>query len=343
MIYIDGIIFSLQTTGGISVVFRELIQRLADRQIPFRLGLFDRCDPCCATKHIELQKARIAERYRKCKVVFGASVFHSTYYRVPISRELPVVTTVHDFTYERFNSGPRRWLHSSQKFHAIRRANAIICVSEATKRDLLEFLPEIPQDRINVVYNGVSEKFYPVDGVPNISNPYILFVGARGGYKNFDIAVDTVSNIKEFSLCCVGGGAFSCEEKKILEKKLKGRYWHAGKVTTEDLNLLYNGAFGLLYPSSYEGFGIPILEAMRSGCPVVAVNSSSIPEIAGDSALLVGSADPELLTQAILSLDCARTRSAFRERGLIHSQLFSWDKTFDQTIDVYEKLIGRPL
>lgn len=268
---------------------------------------------------------------------------HSSYYRIGTGEHIENITTVHDFTYEKFIRGPKRWLHSWQKFRAIRSSDAIICISENTKRDLLHYLPDVDPAKITVIYNGVSNLFFPIADLKPAEKPYVLFVGVRGGYKNFKAAAEAVALFPDLELCAVGGGRFSDEETAWLKRLLPGRYRHAGMVSTEALNLLYNQAASLLYPSSYEGFGIPVVEAMRAGCPVIAVNASSIPEVAGEAGLLLESADPHLLRAALEQVLDGHQRAQLIMKGLDQSKQFSWDTTFEQTLAVYEKVLGRPL
>ena len=345
MLFYDGIIFSLQAQGGISVYYQEILKRLSAHAINFKLLVYSDCvnnkffDD---TSYIRRSK-RFAERYRNSPVIDSAKLFHSSYYRLPESRHVKVVTTVHDFTYEYFISGLPRATHSWQKFRAIRGSDAVICVSENTMRDLFYFLPDYPKEKVFVVHNGVSELFYPLHIPVGTDRPYVLFVGRRDFYKNFSVAVDVVAKIEGVVLRCVGGGAFASKELALLERQLPGRYRHMGAVSTEELNILYNGALCLLYPSSYEGFGIPVLEAMRSGCPVVAINASSIPEVVGDAALLVDSAQTDLLVHAIETLQNSSFRAEMRSRGIVRATCFSWDKCFEGTVRVYEELLGEEI
>lgn len=294
---------------------------------------------------IRLGKKNFAERYRRCITSATSDLFHSSYYRLPQSKKIPSITTVHDFIYERFNSGPRRWVHSSQKYKAIKEAAAVICISENTKKDLFEFMPDIVEKKVRVVHNGVGNSYFPLQMKvkPSTQRPYVLFIGSRVTYKNFAVAVNSLSLLTDIDLVCVGGGEFTESERRTLETIIPNRYRHEGIVNDERLNYLYNDAICLIYPSSYEGFGIPVLEAMRAGCPVIALNSSSIPEVAGNAAVLLERPEPDLISKAIEQLLDHEFRQGIQQKGFIQSSLFSWDNCFNNTIKLYEEVLGHSL
>jgi mannosyltransferase len=325
LIIYDGIITKLQSNGGVTVYFNNLLSRIKDFN----------CGVDCSEVFSGSLKARYFERYRDCLVEQKEGVFHSSYYRLPSNKSLKVVTTVHDFTYEKFVHGPARWVHSWQKNRAIRNSDRIICVSENTARDLMRFCP-VDESKIRIIYNGVSDAYYPLPTTGEISNQ-VLFVGARGGYKNFLLAAEAVAAIPELELHIVGGGPLSKREKQRLDTLLPHRYCWLGRLSDEELNMAYNKAYALLYPSSYEGFGIPIIEAMRAGCPVVAVNVSSIPEVAGEAAVLVEQPSALLFSEALSQI--VRLRTQLRQAGFIQAAKFSWDRCFTETLAVYKELL----
>jgi mannosyltransferase len=340
MILYDGIITSLQATGGVSILFNELIKRMSSSGVKHKISIFDDkfCHKLGGEDGCILQSPRLLERYRDAIAPIEYDIFHSTYYRLPQGGRGKIVTTVHDYTYERYRSNIAKWIHSVQKNRAIKHSDIIICVSESTRQDLIEYSGSSYEDRTVVIHNGASDEYKILKNI--IVKPQIIFVGSRSGYKNFKSLVYAISPLKGIDLVCVGGGNFTREEVQLLENYLPLRCRHLGFLTNKELNIEYNQSLCFVYPSLYEGFGIPVLEAMRSGCPVVAVNCSSIPEVAGNAALLLEVGDPFDIRQAIESFMVTETREKYISRGIVQSEKFSWDKTYSETISVYDKLLG---
>lgn len=342
MIALDGIVFSLQGQGGISVYFHTLLDHLALQNVQATLTLEGPTRQVVsgggAGISVIRRRARLLERYRTCRVSLGASVFHSSYYRLPDVGNLPSVVTVHDFIYERFSSGPRRWVHSWQKNAAMRAAQSIICVSESTRQDMLEYAGVKHGQSVHVIHNGVSDIFRPLT-LPPSSIPFVLYVGLRGGYKNFALALGAMAFLPDFELCCVGGGALLPKELAGVPDSISSRVRHVGLVDDETLNVLYNQTVCLVYPSSREGFGIPVVEAMRAGCPVVSVACKAVMEVGGDALTIAEELDPRALADAILKT-VSSDRSKLIERGLAVAQAYSWEKTHARTLGVYRSLAG---
>jgi mannosyltransferase len=237
---------------------------------------------------------------------------------------------------------PSRWVHSWQKFRSIRNSDAVLCISESTKSDLLEYLPDISGDRIFVTPLAANEAFRSSTSCV-LPEDYVVFVGSRVSYKNFSVLVNALAHLPDLRLLVVGGGQFSRVELNLLDRLLPGRYFHQGNVTIERLKQIYGHAVCLVYPTAYEGFGIPMLEAMAAACPVIALKSSSIPEVAGDAALLLEESDPKYLSEAIQHVSRSDVRQDLIIKGKDRAQLFSWDATFNKTRSVYETLLGRSL
>jgi mannosyltransferase len=337
LIYIDGVVFSLQSNGGISVLFRELISRLP-RDI-YRLGLYSANKKILSSNEV-LLNSRCMERYRDVCLSKEYSLFHSSYYRIPKKPRCKVVTTVHDFVYEKYFSGFKRSVHAFQKKRAVDHSDIVICVSESTKNDLLQIYGSKYEEKVVVIHNGVSNDYFFTNRDINNGADQVLFVGSRAGYKNFTSSVIAISELTDIKFLLVGGGALKSNELNFLKKHLPGRFKHVEYLSNADLNKEYNRSLALLYPSSYEGFGIPVLEAMKAGCPVIASNSSSIPEVAGDAAILMERSSAEEIKFSLNRLLDSDFRSELVRRGLLQAKHFSWDNTYNETIDVYKLLLG---
>lgn len=304
----DNIIFALQQYGGISVVWNEFLTRArADETVEL-----------VELNYLQDRTPRFLERYRtpnyKAEV---PAIFHSSYFRVLPQKGVCNVTTVHDLTYHYYRHGAAKAVHLWEEKRALRHSEAILCISENTKRDVLHFYPWLKEERIQVVYNGVGDEFYPMKSVKK--KGYLLYVGNKTvDYKRYDVAQE-VSRLTGLELVSVG----------------------SPDITRADLNRYYNEALCLLYPSDYEGFGLPVLEAQKAGCPVIAQSASSIPEVIGDQGLMVKHDTPLRMAQEMASIVrelISRPTQTIIERGIENANRFSWDKTYAQTKKVYENI-----
>jgi mannosyltransferase len=177
--------------------------------------------------------------------------------------------------------------------------------------------------------------------IPFSTNEYVLYVGERkSAYKNFRLSVQACARVKR-PLVFVGGGAVTMEERAFLDAQLgPNRHTHLLGLDNQTLNILYNHAFCFLYPSLYEGFGIPILEAQRAGCPVVSTNRSSIPEVAGEGAFLVDDVSVAGVSGMLEHIAGADTETRRKvQMGAANAHRFSWDKCYLETKHVYEQLL----
>ena len=260
---------------------------------------------------------RWMERYRIPDYMAETpAIFHSSYFRVLPQAGVHNVTTVHDLTYHFYRKGLPKAVHLWEEARALKHSEAIICISENTKRDLLTFYPWVKEETIHVIYNGVSDDFYPIKNIEK--KGYLLFIGNSSvGYKRYDIAQEVA---KRTGLELVA----------------------ARNVTSEELNKLYNEALCLLYPSDYEGFGLPILEAQKAGCPVIAQNYSSVPEVIGKGGLIVEHSSTEKIVQQMVEKVNevqSRPMQGIIAAGIENAKRFSWDNTYEQTKNVYRQLL----
>ncbi|MBK0371266.1 glycosyltransferase family 4 protein [Flavobacterium agrisoli] len=360
-IEIDNIIFSLQKAGGISVVWQQHLKRLLnDAEFNCRIIEYEGATANFFRQQLAINNQLIdsysndllaLKRFLNLKSQNKEKhLFHSSYYRTQKGKNVINITTVHDFTYEYYRKGMSKTIHSWQKNAAITNAQGIICISESTKRDLQLFLPSIKPENIRVIYNGVDEVYQQLkqEQVLTITQPfedfsYALYVGDRKSlYKNFDMAVATCK-LANMRLLIIGGGPLSENEQYNLNSKLgKDNYKELLHVSEADLNCFYNKAYCLLYPSFYEGFGMPIVEAQKAGCPVIATNASSIPEVIGNHYFAVTDPNAQKLADKIKELSFNNSvRNETIEQGLLKAQQFNWQNSYNQTIEFYKEVYNK--
>ena len=356
-IIFDNIIYSLQRSGGGSVYWTELLKRF--KYLNNDNIYYDQIEPNdnLFRTALDLDNVKVESkftlkirRYLPFTVkIKEKHIFHSSYFRFSNSKKAINVTTIHDFTTEKFRTGLAREVNLLQKRIAVKKSKGIICISENTKKDLLYFCPNVDTSKIRVIYNGVSNDFYYIADNFDISNvnkkflelenyKYLLFIGHRTGYKNFNFAIEAVSEFTSEYKFVIVGEHLTNEEKDLLDSKLGASYLQLSKLDNQSLNYLYNRAFALIYPSSYEGFGIPIVEAMKTKCPVIAFNNSSIPEVAGDYDLIYNEEHPNSIIDGINRLKSNNFRKSVIQKGIQQSKKFDWDNTANQYMKFYKEL-----
>lgn len=336
---IDGIIFSLQKSGGISNYFSNLIKTLISKRANINLISYPPNSfvdiPPHPNLNLDIRESRLLERYRRCiNLKCSSNIFHTSYYRLPSKRAGVNVITVYDFLYERYSRGIKSNLHSFQKFKAIKNSDIIICISSATFNDLNRFIDIRDDQKVFIVPCGVSSDFYVQDRIKK-SPKYILYVGARSGYKNFSVVVEALKLLPDLHLYCIGGGKLDELNNFSAPRSVLDRILHIPYATDSELNTLYNNAICLVYPSLYEGFGIPPIEAMKCGCPVVAIKSCiSVAEIGGNALYLASNSDP-------VEISCLITESMGSSRiprinlGIEIAGKLSWENIHEKTFEIY--------
>lgn len=275
-------------------------------------------------------------------------IIHNTYFNTPALQKkgIPSVLTIHDMIHELYPESFSSQNKSIRlKKRAIHQADHIICISKNTYDDLLRIY-DVPKDKVSIVHHGFNKISAPEVTLTDLKTekPYLLFIGSREGYKNFDSLLKAYSSDKnlkqDFDIVCFGGGNPSKAEKVEIKKAgLQDKiHFESGDDTL--LSIYYRNAIAFIYPSLYEGFGMPPLEAMSNNCPVIVSNTSSIPEIVGSAGKYFDPQDVESLQYAIKEVIYdEKLRSDFIKLGVKNLDRFSWSKCAMETKAVYQKLI----
>lgn len=328
----DDIIFKLQRFGGITQYWQEVTAGI-ERHGGFQVS---RCNAPAWQRVLRLHSK--------------ARVFHSSYFRVAKGPRVRNVVTVHDMAFElgMAGGGLRGKMTRIERRHAYFAADALICVSQSTRDDLLSLFPMLERrSTVHVIHHGPT-LLPDANGAPLEQvlkpprGPYVLFVGGRRHYKNFAAALAAFAATRlaaeGYHLVCTGEPLSDHEAAEVRRHGLDGKVLSLGSVDRASLVSLYRHAHCLLYPSLFEGFGMPVLEAMMLGCPVVAAACTSIPEIAGNAALLVDRGEPEGLARAVVALGEPRLRAAMIDAGRERATHFSWARSVAAHAGVYSSL-----
>jgi glycosyltransferase involved in cell wall biosynthesis len=288
---------------------------------------------------------------------FALDVLHSPDFIPPRWTRCPTVITVHDLAFLRY---PRFLTRESARYYgqvdlAARQATHIIAVSQSTKRDLINLLG-VPESKITVIYEAAHPLFAPMDkdrarafvrAQYNLPDEFVLFVSTIEPRKNLPTLLRAFKRLRDnyklhLPLVIAGYRGWLVEEvdQALAEVQLGEALRFLGSVQNEELVHLYNAASLFVLPSCYEGFGLPPLEAMACGTPVIVSNVSSLPEVVGDAALLVAPDDVEGLTVAMARvLTDANLREELRAKGLKRAQTFSWERAARETLAVYRRVV----
>ena len=361
-------IFQMQEYGGISRYFVRLAQKLAQEEqvvvlaslhvnnylseLPQGVVMGSRL--CWHPKKgtsLLISAGRAIDRVMLAKA--SPDVLHETYYsyRSVGSPSTPTVVTVHDMIHERFaNLFSQKEDTARRKLAAIKRASHVICVSENTRRDLLE-LHELEPDKVSVVHHGYEMLRAGADSVAYSSAlsrtmPYLLYVGDRAAYKNFRALFRAYAGSlwlrKNFRVVCFGGGGFRPDELELIsELSIKPARIEQVSGGDDELAIYYQNAAAFVYPSLYEGFGMPPLEAMALSCPVICSNTSSIPEVVGDAAEYFDPETEESIRESIENvLQSSERRAELVRKGQRKCAEYSWDRCASETLEIYRRLAG---
>jgi glycosyltransferase involved in cell wall biosynthesis len=370
----DSQIFCSQAVGGISRYFASLAAEMDSFQdvqprivAPYHVNGYLQTLPRDVVRGHQVPQSRAPKALlRITSLVAGglmqgmmpADILHRTYYYpfCHLPSRAKNVLTVYDMIHEKFPQHfPARDPIARWKKRAVAAADAIICISEQTRQDLLYFHPQIPPEKVSVTYLGFddlgqlltdeSAQAFRTRAL-GINIPYILFVGSRVGYKNFEGLLQAYQASpwlrENFGLLCFGGGAFTKAEQALISRG--GSTARVQQIGGNDavLAACYRHAALFVYPSLYEGFGIPPLEAMSLDCPVACSQTSSIPEVVGDAAALFDPTNIQAM-QATLEtlLNSPDSAAVLVERGRIRRAQFSWRQCAEETVGIYRRTLAQ--
>ena len=368
-VIVDGIIFGLQSAGGISRLFNEVLPRMCEIDESLHvLLLTDGNVVNNLPKHKRIEQKAILpvnrflrpERLWRSvipdvrqfvrKLSMGSArgkIWHTTYFTSPGEKGVPRVVSVYDMIFERFPDlfdGAGTDHFNRQKRNCILESDAALCISETTRQDVIQFYGLDP-NRAHVIHLACSNLFRKMedqetDDEISIHGPYFLYIGSRVHYKKFDLLLDALSKYfrKDVGLLVVGPPWSSDEIKKMDILNIRERVRLLSGVDDQMLCRLCNRAEAFIYPSLYEGFGIPLLEAMACGCPVIASRIPSTIEVAGDCPIYI---EPAELDDMIHAFDIALSEGRDSDRvkaGFEQAKLYSWYKTAEKTLDIYRSL-----
>jgi glycosyltransferase involved in cell wall biosynthesis len=342
IILIDGVFFQAYQTG-IARLWISVLDEWSKQEFTQHILVLDRGNTIPRVEGIQYRTLPLYRSYdaesdwtllQQICDEESADLFISTYYTTAINT--PSVFMAYDMIPEvlEWNLDHPSW---QQKHHAIRQAVSYIAISQNTARDLVKFFPEIDLDSITVALCGIKETFSPATSQEivnfkqkyGIHKPYFILVGVSSDYKNSDLFFQAFSNLSTkqgFEVICVGK---SLLEETRFRSYTSGTVVHQLPLTDEDLIAAYSGAVALVYPSKYEGFGLPILEAMACGCPVITCANASIPEVAGTAALYVDDSNSIELENALCDIQKTQIRENLTSLGLAQVKKFSWSNMAD--------------
>jgi glycosyltransferase involved in cell wall biosynthesis len=374
-IFLEGFIYKYQAYGGVTRLLNETLPRICAldptlsfeivtlegnlhqvpiheaisiRRVPFKE--FRGWRPRPFWRHVE----PLINRWRSNRAIFEAigdghgAIWHAPFYRIPGQWDGPIVTTMLDMAYERFpqlfRSPTHHWLIRTKR-ECVEKSDAVICISEATRQDVLSFC-RIAPEKTFVVHLAPGDAFQPIDQPeenPHVQLPdaFLMHLGNRSLNKNFDFLLNAYSTWPmrhDLPLLVVGSDWHDGEWERILDLGIEKNVIRMDHQEDAALAALYRRATAFIFPSLYEGFGIPLLEAMACGCPIVASRIPSTLEVAGDIPYYF---DPLSIQEFHSALDQAVGEgyaSKRRQAGLTWSRQYSWEKSAIRTLDIYRQV-----
>lgn len=362
----DHQIYTNQNYGGISRYFYELSKGISSLGNDCRNSIYFSENEFTSDKQIYRSRPFIPFNFkgrRRAKEFLNRfvsrralksgsyDIFHPTYYDTYFLKgaipSKPFVVTFYDLIHEKFSGRYPGLLTNmdeviSNRIRLLNNASQIIAISHSTKRDLIDYYG-VQEDRIRVTHLASSLSADPSPPYPGLGN-YILFVGSRLGYKNFLVFLEAVSPLlrqeKGLKLICAGGGVFTADELARAVQLGVAEQLKQLPIDDSCLATLYKNALFFVFPSRYEGFGIPVLEAFNCGCPTILSNVASLPEVGGAAALYINPEDPgDILQKCETLYNDAELREEFRAKGFMQACRFSWQQVARKTLDVYQSAL----
>ncbi|MBQ4407179.1 MAG: glycosyltransferase family 4 protein [Bacteroidales bacterium] len=349
-ILFDHQIFAYQEIGGVSRYFCEIMKHIPKEMWYTSVSLSNNV----YLKELQVPHKPFLENinfYKKGRVMLELGKIHSskvikqgdfdvlhlTHYESYANNKTnkPIVLTYHDKLFHSFEYNKRTIREQKRCFE---RADAVVAISHNTKKDLIDYF-DYPEEKIHVIYHGVANNLSVEK--PIFDFDYVLFVGRRGRYKNFENFLYAFAKLdaKDLRLVCTAGD-FTREELNLIKQlNLSGRVVHKF-ASDRDLNALYQNAVFFVFPSKYEGFGMPLLEAMANKCPVLCSNNSAFPEVAGDAAVYFNADDVDSIVYAMEKVyNSQAVRNDLINKGLERVKEFTWEKSAARHLEVYKSLI----
>lgn len=359
---VDEQIFAIQAYGGISRVFAELARQFVEVST-FNVELSALRTPIVnryvldSPRLVSALSARtamnewtaLAAYMARIRTHPSADIVHNTFYLphglAPIHGAKRIVT-VHDMIPELLPHTRRRLDRLTLKRKYVHQADHIICVSDATRRDLLSVYPEISVP-ISVVHSAVDQAFQPgAPALTDLPEQYLLFVGHRTQYKDaaalFRAFARIAADFPDVHLVCIGGGAFTKDERLLLARLGVNHRVRQDVLSDPRMPAAYGNALAFVFPSRFEGFGLPVLEAMACGAPTLLAEATALPEVGADAAMYFPIGDDRALSDLLAEVLSNRTlREELRTLGLERASTFSWKRTARETKQVYDQAVQR--
>jgi glycosyltransferase involved in cell wall biosynthesis len=356
---------------GIGTYVRNLLRHLSRIDSNTEYVLFCRAEDCALAEELGENFRAVPEPARpysaseQLRIPMdirreGIDLFHAPHYVLPPLTPCKSIVTIHDCIHLRFPQYlPNRLAYAyarSSLWFATHRSNRVLTVSEASKRDILRYFT-VPERKIDVIYNAIDERFGELPAPEEIERvrdryqlnaPYVLYAGNIKPHKNLERLIEAFhmvrrADLEHVKMLIIGDeiSKYATLRRAVHRYKLHKHVRFFGFVPDKTLAVLYRLARAFVFPSLYEGFGLPPLEAMASGTPVITSNVSSLPEVVGDAALLIDPYDPEAIAEAMrrVLLD-SDLREDLRQRGLRRVGEFSWERSVRRVRQIYAEVLA---